>query len=232
MSRCQIYQPSTRGFQFARNSGVPRLSSPYHRESHPPLNSCLPASHLAIMHARLWLCQEGNLKILPAVVEGKFAGFRASETSGMRRTISGSPEDSFLRVIPRYGMVSHRGPPCPSRASMANQRVEGISPASDHVILASRHREEPAAPDELVPWFQGTTVMNEPKTPMVLETMTHGLLQQLGSQEKLAFKPAGASWEVETMERRAIVPMTRVTLNTTWYQGRSRSRSQHAQEPG
>jgi hypothetical protein len=58
-------------------------------------------------------------------------------------------------------------------------------------------------------------VTNEPKTPMVLETMTHGLHQQLGSQEKLVLKPAGAPWEVETIERRAIVPMTQVTLNPT-----------------
>jgi len=277
MSRCQIYQPSTRGFHFARNSGAPRPSSPHRREYHPPLNSWLPASHLAIMLARFWSCQEGGVQILPFVVEGGFVGFRASETSGMRRTIAGSPENSFLRVIPRYGTVSRHGSPCPPRASMvpvrrrarqrghqasgqpasyapgayrtnepahhgtgdnlkpwkiANQRAEGISPASGHVILASRHRAEPATPDELVPWFQGIMVTNEPMTPMALETMTHGLHQQLGSEEQMALKPAGASWKVETMERRAIVSMTRVRLITTWYQGRSRPRSQDAQEPG
>jgi len=115
---------------------------------------------------------------------------------------------------------------------IANQSVEGISPASDQAVLASRYREKPLAPDEPVPWFQGTMVTNEAKTPTVLQTMTHGLHQQLGSQEKMALKPAGAPWEVETMERRAIVPMTQVTLDTTWYQDRSRPRSQDAQEPG
>jgi len=227
------------------------------------------------MHALIWPCQEGDLKILPFVVEGALR-VSASEASGMRRTISDSQEHAFLRAIPRDGTVSHHTPPAllgrqrplrvgaptwppakqPTRLptsqggrgtnepahdgtgnnlkpwEIANQRVEGISPASDQVVLASRFREKPVAPDEPVPWFRGTMVTNEPKTPVVLETMIPGLHRQLGSEEKMALKPAGAPWEVETMERRVIVPMTQVTPNTIWYQDRSRPRSQDAQEPG
>lgn len=56
-----------------------------------------------------------------------------------------------------------------------DQRLEEIDQRGDHAILASRDRGMPVVPDELVPWFQGIMVRNQPWTPRSLETMGRSL---------------------------------------------------------
>jgi hypothetical protein len=222
---------------------TPKFAIPLRIQSSTKLmDACIAPCY----HARSDLVvSRGGLKILPLVVEGGVCGLhppcspRASTVPAHRRTKErGPPARRPTRLPTSQGGYDTNKPAHDGTGDnlkpweTANQRVAGISPASDQVVLASRYQEKPVAPDEPVPWSQGTMVTNEPKTPTVLETMTHGFHQHLGSQEKMALKPAGAPWEVETMERRAIVPMTQVTLNTTWYQDRSRPRSQDPQETG
>jgi hypothetical protein len=88
-------------------------------------------------------------------------------------------------------MILRHGAPLPS---------SDLNRASDHVTLASKDRAKPVVPDELVSWFQGIMVLNQPQPPRLLETMSDRCHQQLGTHEKLTLKPAVAPWEVGTME--------------------------------
>jgi len=63
---------------------------------------------------------------------------------------------------------------------MANQRAEGINPASDQVIQVSGDQEKRSAHDEWAPWSQVITATNKPRAPRAMEIMGGRSHQQTG----------------------------------------------------